>query len=1002
MNFDIDNFDAIIGFPILKELGAQINLADNILIINNRAIELSPPESYPPITCYHKIDNPENKFQKFRLDHLNKEEYQSVTKLLRKYDDIFYNEGDQLTFTNQIKHHIRTRHEDPIYSKNYRYPIKYKEEVDEQIKDLLNQGIIRHSTSPYSAPIWIVPKKLDASGKPKFRLVVDYRKLNEITIPDRYPIPNIDDILDKMGRAMYFTTVDLSKGFNQIEVNPADIPKTAFSTSSGHYEWLRMPFGLTSAPSTFQRLMNNVLAEHIGKIAYVYLDDIIIFSTSLQEHIDSLNKIFATLRAANLKVQLDKTEFLKRETEYLGHIISEHGIKPNPKKTNAVHNFPIPKTQKQIRQFLGLAGFYRKFIKDFSAIARPMTRYLKKDVKVNILNNEYIESFTKLKTLLTSDPILIHPDFNKEFVLTTDASNVAIGAVLSQNDHPICYASRTLNEHEINYAAYEKELLAIVWATRYFRPYLYGNKFKIRSDHKPLQWLHNVKDPNSRVLRWKIRLSEYNYTIEHVKGKDNVVADCLSRPVNQINAYEMIELKADKKSKIVVLTSEVTSSRSHEIEATSVIVEPSINTRHSADEDNSRYLRISLKPINLFKKQFHFELGNREKIIVTRIHGKTKKRLVTSIFNEEYFTRIIKSEFPHKGTVAVHFDEIKDFHLFQITYKKLISPEVPLKVYQCSKVLDDILNEATLQEIILKTHLKANHRGIAAVYYSLKESYYWPDLKREITKVINNCTTCNTSKYDRHALKLPFKKTHTPKECRELYQTDIWQSDTKNYYLTCIDVYSKYAQVYKLSGRNWIDVKNGLINIFNTMGKPQIMKTDVDPGLHSINLKNWLSNEGVVIEYTTSKTGIADIERFHGSLNEHLRVLKTRDDITGVDLITMALYYYNTTYHSTIENIPQTVHLNNVDISTNLQNNKDKMLKRANKGRKEDEINTRFIPRPRVRKLDNPKRIPHRIEKINEDHYKEIRRNNVEKRLYKSNFARRKKFTESIIRRNNN
>lgn len=337
----------------------------------------------------------------FRLDHLNQEEKNSIARLLKRYDDIFFHENDKLSFTNQIKHKIKTRHEDPIYSKLYRYPQKYKEEVDSQIKEMLSQGIIRNSNSPYSAPIWIVPKRLDASGKQKFRLVIDYRNLNLITIADKFPIPNIDEILDKMGKAMYFTTLDLAKGFMQIEVHPDDIQKTAFSTSSGHYEYLRMPFGLCNAPATFQRLMNHVLAEHIGKICFVYLDDIIIFSTSLQNHLESIEKIFKSLRNANLKVQLDKSEFLKHETEYLGHIISDQGVRPNPRKTDVIKSSPIPKTQKQIRQFLGLAGFYRKFIQDFSAIAKPLTKCLKKGARVNINNPEYVASFNKLKTLLT-------------------------------------------------------------------------------------------------------------------------------------------------------------------------------------------------------------------------------------------------------------------------------------------------------------------------------------------------------------------------------------------------------------------------------------------------------------------------------------------------------------------------------------------------------------------------------------------------------------------------
>ncbi|CAK1581928.1 unnamed protein product [Parnassius mnemosyne] len=397
---------------------------------------------------------------------------------------------------------------------------------------MLEQGIIRPSESAWSSPIWIVPKKVDASGKTKWRLVVDFRKLNEKTISDKYPIPNISDVLDKLGNCQYFTTLDLASGIYQVEMNPSDIPKTAFNVEHGHFEFLRMPMGLKNSPSTFQRVMDNVLRDLQNTVCLVYLDDIIVFSTSLQEHMVNLEKVFQKLRESNFKLQMDKSEFLKLETAYLGHIISKDGIKPNPSKISAIEKYPLPKTAKEIKQFLGLIGYYRKFIPDFARTTKPLTQCLKKGRKIT-LDTDYINCFEKCKTLLTNDPILQYPDFNKEFILTTDASNVAIGAILSQgpigSDKPVCYASRTLNESEVNYSTIEKELLAIVWATKYFRPYLFGRTFKILTDHKPLQWVMNLKEPNSRLTRWKLKLSEYDFSVIYKKGKNNTNADALSR-----------------------------------------------------------------------------------------------------------------------------------------------------------------------------------------------------------------------------------------------------------------------------------------------------------------------------------------------------------------------------------------------------------------------------------------------------------------------------------------
>lgn len=312
-----------------------------------------------------------------------------------------------------------------------RYPYVHRQEVRDQIEKMLEQNIIRPSDSAWSSPIWIVPKKADASGKVKWRLVIDFRKVNEKTVDDKYPIPNITDVLDKLGKCQYFTTLDLASGFYQVEMDPADIHKTAFNVENGHYEFLRMPMGLKNSPSTFQRVMDNVLKDLQNQICLVYLDDIIVFSVSLQEHMLNLEKVFKKLRESNFKIQLDKSEFLKLETEFLGHVICREGVKPNTNKIHAIKNYPLPKSTTEIKRFLGLLGYYRKFIPNFARVTKALTQCLKKGSKIT-LDQNYINCFEHCKTLLINDPILQYPDFSQEFLLTTDASNVALGAVLSQ------------------------------------------------------------------------------------------------------------------------------------------------------------------------------------------------------------------------------------------------------------------------------------------------------------------------------------------------------------------------------------------------------------------------------------------------------------------------------------------------------------------------------------------------------------------------------------------
>ncbi|CAG9133440.1 unnamed protein product [Plutella xylostella] len=299
-----------------------------------------------------------------------------------------------------------------------------------------------------------------------------------------------------------------------------------------------MPIGLKNAPSTFQKLMNTCLSGLQGTRCFVYLDDIVIYSHDLQTHIDNLSAVFERIRQFNLKLQPDKCEFLRKEVAYLGHVISDEGVKPNPDKIKAVAEFPIPESPKDIKSFLGLVSYYRRFIPDFSKTAKPLTSLLKKEIPFEWKNEQQL-AFDTLKEKLTTAPILAYPDFSKPFVLTCDASNVAVSAILSQGpigkDLPIAYASRTLNKAESNYSVTEKECLAIIFGTKTFRPYLYGHRFTIVTDHRPLQWLFNCKDPGSRLVRWRLKLEEYDYEILYKKGKVNCNADALSRyPVNPV------------------------------------------------------------------------------------------------------------------------------------------------------------------------------------------------------------------------------------------------------------------------------------------------------------------------------------------------------------------------------------------------------------------------------------------------------------------------------------
>ncbi|KAJ0455185.1 putative nucleotidyltransferase, Ribonuclease H [Helianthus annuus] len=396
-------------------------------------------------------------------------------------------------------------------------------ELRTQLDELLAKGFIRPSSSPWGAPILFVKKK-DGS----MRLCIDYRELNKVTIKNRYPLPRIDDLFDQLQGASYFSKIDLRSGYHQLKVKDEDVHKTAFRTRYGHYEFLVMPFGLTNAPAAFMDLMNRVCKPYLDKFVIVFIDDILIYSKSQADHEKHLRCILKLLHQEKLYAKFSKCEFWLREVQFLGHVVSERGIQVDPAKVEAVMNWQEPKTPTEIRSFLGLAGYYRRFIENFSRIAAPLTSLTRKKIKFD-WGPKQQESFDILKQKLSNAPVLTLPDGIDEFVVYCDASHTGMGCVLMQKGKVIAYASRQLKVHEKNYTTHDLELGAVVFALKLWRHYLYGTKCIIYSDHKSLQHLFNQKELNMRQRRWMETLNDYDCEIRYHPGKANVVADALSR-----------------------------------------------------------------------------------------------------------------------------------------------------------------------------------------------------------------------------------------------------------------------------------------------------------------------------------------------------------------------------------------------------------------------------------------------------------------------------------------
>ncbi|UYV68419.1 hypothetical protein LAZ67_5004277, partial [Cordylochernes scorpioides] len=468
------------------------------------------------------------------LDDFQKEK---LRNLLRNYRDIFDFRKKEASKTDNVKHRISTGDHLPTKQRPYRVAPAERQIIQEEVNKMEEIGIIQPSASPWASPVVLVRKK-DGS----WRFCVDYRRLNKITKKDVYPLPRIDDTLDCLQGARFYSSMDLQSGYWQIDVEESDCEKTAFITPDGLYEFKVMPFGLCNAPATFERMMDGLLKGLRWTVCLCYLDDIVVFSDDFEEHLRRLQLVLGCLRKAGLCLNPGKCRFGAKTITVLGHKVSGDGICLDPEKIRAVRDFPRPKSLKEVRSFLGLSSYYRRFIPNYAHMAQPLNALLKKD-SVFSWNIEERHAFEALKSALISEPVLGHFDHSSPTEIHTDASNYGIGAVLVQiqkgKERAIAYASRTLDKAERNYSTTERECLAVIWAIGKFRPYVFGRQFTIVTDHHSLCWLANLKDPCGRLARWALRLQEFDVTVVHKSGRKHQDADCLSR--SPLNCSEDIE-----------------------------------------------------------------------------------------------------------------------------------------------------------------------------------------------------------------------------------------------------------------------------------------------------------------------------------------------------------------------------------------------------------------------------------------------------------------------------
>ena len=487
-----------------------------------------PPQDQSPLLDHHvgDVDFPEAK--------------PDLLALLSSYRSCVSLPGEPLGKTEAVRHSIHlTPGATPTYVPAYRIPHSRRTLVDEAVKAMIDDDIVEPAASPFNAPLLLVPKP---NGE--WRVVVDFRQLNAITVPDRFPMPVLSDLLQSLGESNgVFSTVDLKAGFFQIELEERSRPYTAFTTSTGQYMFKRMAMGLRNSPLTFTRLMNSVLAGLLGNSVFCYLDDVIIATEDVPSHLATLSQVLSCFAKAGLTLKLEKCKFLRSKIKFLGHRVDRDGIHTLDDKVRAVTDFPTPSNPDQIRSFIGLAGFYRQFIKDFSKIAQPLTSMLKKDAPFT-WNEAQQTAFDSLKHALSTAPVLAFPNFQKDFIICTDASDVGIGAVLMQTDdngksRAVAFASRLLNSAERNYSVTNREALAVVWALRHFRDLILGYPIHVFTDHYAVTELFKGKNLAGKFARWQLTVQEYNPSFSHIPGKANTVADALSHNVAPVTVLDV-------------------------------------------------------------------------------------------------------------------------------------------------------------------------------------------------------------------------------------------------------------------------------------------------------------------------------------------------------------------------------------------------------------------------------------------------------------------------------
>ena len=744
------------------------------------------------------------------------EQIERVMALIRKKQKAFHLPTEPLTTTHVIKHHIDTGDAAPVRQGARFIPHKIRSAVESETEGLIRNGQAVLSDSPWNCNIVMVKRK---HGE-HYRMCTDSRSLNAVTSPTYFPIPRIEDILSRAAQCKWFSSLDLRSAYSQVPLTEESIPKTAFSTHNGKYAYKVMPFGLIGAPATFQRLMHIVFNDVFNEGVSAFLDNIDLFHSDFEQHLQVLEKVLDRLIEANLKLSPEKTFIFRKSIKSLGHQISHNSIKPDHDKVEAIKSFPAPTTKKGVRQFLGLSGYYRRFIARYAHMAAPLHHLTKQETEFTWGEKEQ-EAFDQLKDALAKEPVLTAPDFDKPYVIFCDASDLAIGSVLCQlcpetkKYKPISYMSRVLKGSEKSYLIYEKEALSVVEAASKFKPYIWGQQCEIFTDNSVITYLFGKSsEKNARAARWSLNLQAQNIKVSHVPGKCNVVADCLSRPREASQTVAMIDCIPELGNTSFTLY--------HRGKESPTVGAKLIGTVCQAEVDHVG-VKWEVDTLKRLQKE-------------DKIFGEVIDHLMD----------------PKKALSEQTIKKVPDVDQFYIDggllYKRVVNQGKDHDVI----VVPTGMKHQAMQ--LAHDHVSAGHPGPDRSIKRARKYFFWLHMTNDIKSFVGNCTVCQRVKTGGNPL-MPLKTFPTPKESWETVSADLvgplpMTERGNKYLLVMVDHLSRYCALAALPNKTADEVADKITQICAFLNFPKIILSDQGKEFRCATMSALAKHHGFENHYT--------------------------------------------------------------------------------------------------------------------------------------------------------